>query len=126
MLDLDRFKEINDRFGHAIGDEVLVAVARLLTENTRAVDIGARVGGEEFLLVLPDTDGERALEICERVRLRVAGYDWGALGDGLAVTVSIALASAPPCDGAELSARADGALYVAKGRGRNCVAVAAG
>ncbi len=125
MLDLDRFKQVNDRFGHAIGDQVLVALARLLRENTRSADIGARVGGEEFLLVLPDTDGERALEICERLRHCVAAYAWSSLADGLTVTLSIGLAWAPPYDADELTARADAALYTAKLQGRNCVAVSA-
>ncbi len=124
MLDLDHFKQINDRFGHAVGDQVLVATARLLCENTRAADIEARVGGEEFLLVLPDTDSDSALEICERLRQRVAAYPWGELADGLVVTVSIGLACTPPCDGDELTARADSALYDAKTAGRNRVAIA--
>jgi len=123
MLDLDRFKQINDRFGHAVGDDVLVAMARLLRENTRAADIAARVGGEEFLLVLPDTDGERGLEICERLRHCVAAYPWGTLADGLSVTLSIGVAFAPPYDADVLTARADAALYAAKIKGRNCVAV---
>ena len=125
MLDLDRFKQINDRFGHAIGDDVLVAMARLLRENTRSGDIAARVGGEEFLLVLPDTAGERALEICERVRQCVAAHPWSTLADGLSVTLSVGLALAPPYDAEELTARADTALSTAKLQGRNCVAVAA-
>ena len=125
MLDLDRFKQINDRFGHAIGDDVLVAMARLLRENTRSGDIGARVGGEEFLLVLPETDGERALETCERLRQCVAAYPWSTLADGLSVTLSIGLACAPPYDAEELTARADAALYAAKIQGRNRVAVSA-
>jgi diguanylate cyclase (GGDEF)-like protein len=123
MLDLDRFKQINDRFGHAIGDDVLVAMARLLRENTRSADIGARVGGEEFLLVLPDTDSQGALEICERLRQRVATYPWNDLAEGLSVTLSIGLACSPPYDPDELTARADAALYDAKTQGRNCVAL---
>ena len=125
MLDLDRFKQINDRFGHAVGDDVLVAVAKLLRENTRAADIGARVGGEEFLLVLPDTDGERALEICERLRQCVAAHLWSNLANGLSVTLSVGLACAPPHDADGLTARADAALYAAKIKGRNCVVVSA-
>jgi diguanylate cyclase (GGDEF)-like protein len=123
MMDLDRFKQINDRFGHALGDDVLVAMARLLRENTRAADIGARVGGEEFLLVLPDTAADSALEICERLRQCVASYPWGELADGRSVTLSVGLACTPPYDAEELMARADEALYDAKAAGRNRVVV---
>ena len=126
MLDLDRFKQINDRFGHAIGDEVLVAVARLLRENTRSADIAARVGGEEFLLVLPETDGHGALDICERLCRCVAAHPWSTLAEGLSVTLSVGLACTPPHDADELAARADAALYAAKTQGRNRLVVAAG
>jgi len=125
MLDLDRFKQVNDRFGHAVGDGVLVAMAKVLRDNTRSGDIGARVGGEEFLLVLPDTDGERALEICERLRQCVAVHPWNTLADGLSVTLSIGIACAPPYDADELTLRADAALYAAKVQGRNCVTMSA-
>lgn len=124
MLDLDRFKQVNDRFGHAIGDGVLVMMAKLLRDNTRSGDLGARVGGEEFLLVLPDTDRKRALEICERLRQCVAAYPWKTLADGLSVTLSIGLACAPSYDADELTLRADSALYAAKVKGRNCIAIA--
>jgi diguanylate cyclase len=83
------------------------------------------VGGEEFLLVLPDTDGKRALEICERLRQCVAVYPWNTLAEGLSVTLSVGIACAPPYDADELTLRADAALYAAKLQGRNCVAMAA-
>ena len=124
MVDLDHFKQINDRFGHAVGDGVLVALAGLLRDNTRSADIVARVGGEEFLLVLPDASSERALEVCERLRQRVAAHHWEPLAPGLTVTLSVGLTSTPPFDADELSARADAALYRAKAEGRNRVVVA--
>lgn len=123
MLDLDNFKQINDRFGHAAGDAVLRALAGLLRENTRSADLAARVGGEEFLLVLPGIDADRAHEVCERLRQRVAGYDWGQVAPGLAVTLSIGLTAAPPYDAERLTATADAALYRAKAAGRNRIEI---
>jgi diguanylate cyclase (GGDEF)-like protein len=121
MLDLDRFKQINDRFGHLVGDAVLVAVARLLRDSVRAGDLLARTGGEEFLAVLPDADPGRAQKVFERVRTCVEAHDWQALAPGLQVTVSIGLAQSPPHPGSALMARADAALYRAKEGGRNRV-----
>jgi diguanylate cyclase (GGDEF)-like protein len=121
MLDLDHFKQVNDRHGHAVGDQVLVALAGLLRAHTRAVDWVVRLGGEEFLLVLPDTGTERAAEVCERLRQCVAGHDWNAIAPGLRVTLSIGLTSAPPVEAQTLSLRADAALYRAKAAGRNCL-----
>jgi diguanylate cyclase (GGDEF)-like protein len=121
ILDLDHFKDINDRHGHLVGDRVLVAMAQLLRECVRHADLVARIGGEEFLAVLPDADETRAREICERIRQRVAGHDWAALAPGLAVTLSAGLASAPPYDETALVTRADQALYRAKALGRDRV-----
>ncbi len=121
ILDLDHFKQINDRHGHLVGDRVLLAIAQLLRECMRQADLVARIGGEEFLAVLPDADETRALEICERIRQRVAGHDWAAVAPGLAVTLSAGFASAPPYDEAVLATRADQALYRAKSLGRNRV-----
>jgi diguanylate cyclase (GGDEF)-like protein len=121
MLDLDRFKQVNDRFGHPIGDAVLVAAAKLLRDSVRAGDLLARTGGEEFLVVLPDADLAHACAICERIRARIEAHDWAALAPGLAVTVSVGLASSPPYAEVELTTRADAALYRAKAAGRNRV-----
>ncbi len=121
ILDLDHFKQINDGHGHLVGDRVLVTMAKLMRECVRQADLVARIGGEEFMAVLPDADESRAREICERIRQRVAGHDWAALAPGLAVTVSAGLASAPPYDETALATRADQALYRAKALGRNCV-----
>lgn len=123
MLDLDRFKQINDRHGHLVGDRVLVVTAQLLRECVRHGDLVARIGGEEFLAVLPDADAARAREICERIRQRIAGHDWAALAPGLAVTLSAGLAGTPPYDETALTARADAALYRAKALGRDRVEI---
>ena len=124
MLDLDHFKQINDRFGHPVGDRVLVATAQLLRDSVRASDLVARTGGEEFLAVLPDAPPGRARAVCERIRARIEGHDWSTLAPGMAVTISIGLAASPPYDEALLTARADAALYAAKRAGRNRIEVA--
>jgi diguanylate cyclase (GGDEF)-like protein len=121
LIDLDFFKQINDRYGHAIGDKVLVEMAQQLRENTRACDVLARIGGEEFLIVFADMNGAQAYEACERLRVRVAGHDWEALAPQLKVTLSIGLAYAPPYDMVALFDEADRAMYRAKQEGRNRV-----
>lgn len=119
MLDLDHFKQVNDRHGHAVGDRVLVALAGLLRAHTRSADLVVRTGGEEFLLVLPDTDAARAFEVCDRLRQRVEAHPWIEIAPDLGVTLSMGLTSSPPLDAAALSLRADAALYRAKDAGRN-------
>jgi diguanylate cyclase (GGDEF)-like protein len=123
LLDVDHFKAINDRFGHPAGDTVLVALAQLLRENMRGGDVLARLGGEEFVIVLPDTPTDRAREVCERLRERVERHTWPGCPGLERVTASIGLAMAPPHDAAELMRRADQALYAAKGGGRNRLVV---
>jgi diguanylate cyclase len=124
LIDLDRFKQINDSFGHAVGDKVLIEVAQKLRENTRSSDVLARIGGEEFLIVFGDMPISQALEICERLRLRVAGHDWESVSPGLSATLSVGVAHAPPYDMATLFDQADRAMYRAKHGGRNQVAAA--
>lgn len=124
LIDLDHFKRINDRFGHAIGDKVLIEMAQKLRENTRAGDVLARIGGEEFLVVFADMPAAQALEVCERLRSRVQQHGWHTLAEGLAVTLSIGVAHAPPYELAPLFEQADRAMYRAKQGGRNRVAVA--
>ena len=121
MLDLDGFKQVNDACGHAVGDRVLVALAGLLRTHTRAADLVARMGGEEFLVALPDASPERALEVVERLREHVAAHDWQALAPGLRVTISAGLACSPPGECDTLIEAADAALYRAKSAGRNRV-----
>jgi len=124
LVDLDHFKQINDRFGHATGDKVLVEMAKKLHENTRSSDVLARIGGEEFLVVFADMPPAQALEVCERLRSRVEQHDWSTLAEGLAVTLSVGISHAPPYDIATLFDEADRAMYRAKNGGRNRVAVA--
>jgi diguanylate cyclase (GGDEF)-like protein len=125
MLDLDRFKQVNDRFGHAAGDHVLVAVASRLTGLLRQHDFIARLGGEEFAMLLAHTDLEQATTVAERCRQVVADIDFVFNGVPHRVTASVGVASLVPEDTtAELLRRADEALYRAKADGRNCVRLA--
>jgi diguanylate cyclase (GGDEF)-like protein len=122
QLDVDHFKQINDRHGHAAGDRVLVTLAQLLRDNTRNRDVLVRHGGEEFVLVMPGMALDSAAEVCERLRDCVASHHWDAAEvSGVAITVSIGLAAAPLYDVGQLLHRADRALYRAKHSGRNRV-----
>ncbi|MDO8418992.1 MAG: GGDEF domain-containing protein [Rubrivivax sp.] len=124
VIDIDRFKSINDQHGHAGGDRVLVAMAQLLRENTRTADVLVRHGGEEFVIVLPGMSLSRATEVCERLRHRIAAHAWaGANGASFIVTASVGLVAAPAYDLAVLMERADAALYRAKRGGRNRLCV---
>ncbi len=122
-IDLDHFKAVNDSFGHAAGDAVLVHAAGVITDSVRASDTVARSGGEEFLVLLPDTTPDGALSIAERVRAgfeeRSAEYE----GQPIAVTASIGLSLLDRNDGdiSEALIYADAALYEAKAAGRNTV-----
>ncbi len=126
VLDLDHFKQVNDRFGHAVGDAVLMAVADLFRARVRGGDLIARMGGEEFLIVFAHASLEWAREACERLRVAVEGHDWAQMAPGLQLTISIGLCLASAQrDGTQLLEQADLALYRAKNEGRNRVSVAA-
>ncbi len=125
MIDLDRFKDVNDSRGHLVGDSMLRQIGDLLRTEVRSVDLAARYGGEEFVIVLPETDAEGALIFAERLRKRVMQTNFADTGDPLNITVSIGVASAGPQSDVptpdSLIARADAALYRAKNEGRNRV-----
>lgn len=125
MMDLDRFKAINDTYGHDAGDTVLKEFSRRLQENIRGVDLVARIGGEEFLVVMPDTGQDIAKRVSERLRKAVESVPFVTKsGENLNITVSIGVAMGSPsdCDADALMKRADQALYAAKAEGRNLVA----
>lgn len=123
LIDLDWFKRINDSHGHPIGDEVLRTFAITVFANIRANDRFGRYGGEEFLLVMPETPAEAAANILDRLRLIVADLDWSAFSSGMTVTISAGVAEIQAGETADaLLTRADEALYVAKEAGRNQVA----
>ena len=122
LLDIDHFKRINDSFGHEGGDRVLRAFGALLKSQLRSTDGVGRYGGEEFLLVLPDTGLAQAGELLERLRLRIAEAPWThTLGDGARVTCTLGAAQYRTGESVEATiARADAALYRGKAQGRNC------
>lgn len=123
LIDLDWFKRINDAHGHPVGDEVLRTFAITVFANIRSIDRFGRYGGEEFLLILPDTPAKVATSIIDRLRMIVADLDWSAFSPGMAVTISAGVAALDPNETPdELLARVDEALYVAKEAGRNQVA----
>lgn len=125
LIDLDHFKRINDASGHPTGDEVLRTFAITVFANIRNVDKFGRYGGEEFLLVLPDTLERKASSILDRLRAIVAELDWSALSPGMQVTISAGVALLRPGENTDsLLARADTALYASKGRGRNRITAA--
>lgn len=125
MIDVDRFKSINDRFGHAAGDAVLREVADRLRTHVRAADLVARIGGEEFLVVAAGTGGDTSRVMAERLRQVVAEQPVATPAGPVGVTISIGVAEAPPGSEAQaLLRRADEALYRAKSNGRNRVETA--
>ena len=126
LIDMDHFKAINDRWGHATGDHVLKEFARAGRETLRESDVLGRWGGEEFLLVMPDTPLEYALSSLERLRALVFAIRLPSSGSGLRVSLSAGLATSDADTRSldELVARADAALYVAKREGRDLVRVA--
>jgi two-component system, cell cycle response regulator len=122
MIDIDNFKQINDTYGHLVGDRVLKQLANLLRREQRSVDIVARYGGEEFVVLLPETTITESRNFAERILRRVAGHDFGEAGQPVRVTISIGVASFPDervGDGDSLLRLADGHLYRAKSEGRN-------
>ncbi|MGY1644032.1 diguanylate cyclase domain-containing protein [Geodermatophilus sp. SYSU D00703] len=122
VVDVDRFKEVNDAAGHPTGDAVLRTVAELLIAGVRDTDEVCRWAGDEFVILLPDTTAEQAERALERARRAVAGFDWTGLGVDLPVTISVGIASATRGDDRRtLFAAADGVLYDAKRSGRNRV-----
>jgi diguanylate cyclase (GGDEF)-like protein len=127
MADIDHFKQFNDRYGHAVGDEVIRALVRTLQAGLRNDDLLCRYGGEEFCIILPDTSLELAEDIASRLRADVenhAGMSVRTTG-GLHITSSFGVATVAPemRDPAELIERADEALYRSKESGRNRVTV---
>jgi diguanylate cyclase (GGDEF)-like protein len=122
MLDIDRFKRINDTWGHAAGDEAIKAVAKAIRQTVRATDISGRVGGEEFAVLLPETTAEEAAAQAERLRQAIAGLCLHQAADEIPFTCSLGVAEGDGESSLDrLMGRADQALYEAKVQGRNRV-----
>jgi diguanylate cyclase (GGDEF)-like protein len=124
MIDIDYFKKVNDTYGHAVGDEILKAVARLYRDSVRATDLVARYGGEEFAVMMPETALDDAITFAEKIRSMVESTAIPTGAGELRITVSIGVASVPHPDihtAKELIVVADDALYRAKRSGRNQV-----
>ena len=116
MIDIDKFKSVNDTYGHAVGDIVIAAVAAILKANVRSIDILARYGGEEFIAILHKSDITDGLQVAERIRAAVEALELGP--DKPRITTSVGVASG---SSEHLIEQADKALYEAKRKGRNRV-----
>jgi diguanylate cyclase len=122
LLDIDHFKQVNDGFSHAVGDEVLRRLALILRGQCREHDLVARYGGEEFVLIFGHVGQRPALQACERIRTAVQRHAWSELQPGLAITISVGLTEiSGHVDAAAGLRAADALLYRAKAAGRNCV-----
>jgi diguanylate cyclase (GGDEF)-like protein len=122
LLDIDHFKAVNDRYSHQTGDRVLQTLASLLRGLVRDVDLVARIGGEEFAILFPETDEKRSVRAVERIRRTVERHQWGTIEPGLTVTLSGGVSAIMGAGEAQvLLAAADRSLYEAKRRGRNRV-----
>jgi diguanylate cyclase (GGDEF)-like protein len=126
MADIDNFKEINDRYGHLVGDAILAEIAKIMRENIRQIDLLGKYGGEEFCLLLTETDRESGVYAAERIRLAVSQRAIRAYDEELRVTISIGVSLFPANSAAleGLIESADRALYAAKEQGRNKVCAA--
>lgn len=121
-VDIDHFKQVNDQFGHQVGDKVLAAIGKLLKTHLRGRDEIFRFGGEEFVIIIADDTHRPAADICQRLRQKIAGFPWAEIDPALVITASFGVARwSGETDGNILLKRADKALYQAKEQGRNCV-----
>ena len=128
MIDVDNFKRFNDQYGHLTGDQILRQIAKIIKENIREIDIAGRFGGEEFCIVLPDTNKEGAVYVAERIRSTTEKTIIKAYDASVNATISIGVATSPK-DGRSIDTlleNADFALYQAKASGRNKVCAAKG
>jgi two-component system, cell cycle response regulator len=125
LADIDHFKQVNDTYGHDVGDAVLKDFSARFRRNTRGIDLACRFGGEEFLVIMPDTSMARAYQVGERLRVSIASDAFPVKpGVGIHLTASVGLATLERADDTPETVfrRADSALFAAKRRGRNRVA----
>ena len=123
MLDADDLKPVNDRFGHAAGDKLIVSIAQVVQESLRETDVLARYGGDEFVVILNETTRDRAVEVAERIRTSVENTSFSSSGERVSSTISVGVAcfSENSQDGIEIMAQADDKLYESKRKGKNSV-----
>lgn len=130
MLDIDGFKQINDAHGHPVGDDVLCAVARIMLQHVRETDIAVRYGGDEFALILPETDKTHAYAVAEKLRVAIADASYPHANTlsapSVSVSIGISTATGPKVNAVGLLEEADRALYAAKQAGRDQVRLSAG
>jgi diguanylate cyclase (GGDEF)-like protein len=128
MLDLDHYKQLNDTLGHQVGDQLLVMAGKVIAANMRRMDVAARYGGDEFVLLIPHATGEAAAAVAERIRLEYRQSSAALLRAGSeGVNMSVGVASArcvAAASSEQLLARADAALYRSKELGRNRITIA--
>jgi diguanylate cyclase (GGDEF)-like protein len=123
MIDTDNLKEVNDKLGHDVGNQLIIQIVDAIRRTLRSSDFMARYGGDEFVMLLPGTDAERTNEAAERIRQAIANTTFDAAGERVSSTVSIGHATYPDVAGdvESLMLRADQAMYMSKKAGRNSV-----
>lgn len=128
IFDIDKFKGINDDYGHLVGDKAIICTAEVCRRELRSTDFPARLGGDEFVVLMPHTGGEQAMPIAERLRLRIAAAlkELGTLGPGATISGGLSEMAAADSSYEDVLKRADEALYRAKRDGRNRIAHHAG
>ncbi|MEA2101058.1 MAG: diguanylate cyclase [Thermodesulfobacteriota bacterium] len=117
MFDIDHFKQVNDKYGHQTGDKVLKEIASAIVSQLRKVDLAGRYGGEEFMLILPNTQRQRAMIVAQRIRQHIEGLEWGH--EGMSITISGGVSTLKNEDIGQLIMKTDNLLYQAKTNGRN-------
>jgi diguanylate cyclase (GGDEF)-like protein len=120
MIDIDNFKKLNDTYGHNVGDEAIRRIGKVLSEGTRGIDLAARFGGDEFAILLVETELSRGMEVAERLRLAIENMKIPSAGN---VTASFGVAECPSSaqTAVDIAKAADSLLYEAKGNGRDRV-----